>query len=557
MKKLYTLLILCFTIFSFAQVTIFSENMGTVSGTTQIATHNTNNGFQNSGTLTYSSGDITNPADLRSTSGSTGYTNASGGANVFFSTGSGSVARGFAIEGINASTFTNLQLQFAYRKEQIPNLPDLVLDFWNGTEYVNVPFTFNEEASAAQGWYLSPLINLPAAAQINGLKLRWVRNTNGTTTRIDDVVLKGTATTPLLSTSPAAVAGLNYIFGSGPSAAQSFALSGNNLNGSNVTATLPASSSFEISSNAMGTYGSSVILSSYNGASTDIFVRLKSGLAVGPYNDVVTISGGGVANVNLNVSGSVNEQIFLIYEFTGDNLSATQFPNNSTASDLQISDTAIVFGTSQASTWTGSGVPYAQGQIWDATTAATAKYFFYTLEANSGYAIDLTNISFEWRSTAQGPSAITVEVNGVEVSTFDAAADVTSVFTAPLNIVNQNQVEVRIKGWLNGSRETVGSGQLRIDDIRLDGEVKVALSVNDFSSNKVNLYPNPVNSNQNVFIKDFEGNKLIEVFDYTGKKLISQNTADDFVNMTGLSSGVYLIKVSNEGIIKTSKLIVK
>ncbi|MFZ4613808.1 MAG: hypothetical protein ACOYNH_09015, partial [Bacteroidia bacterium] len=67
-----------------AQVTIFTETMGTVGGTTTLVAHETANGYDND-SYTMTNGGLTN-TDLRSTNASTGYTNpnASGSANVFF-----------------------------------------------------------------------------------------------------------------------------------------------------------------------------------------------------------------------------------------------------------------------------------------------------------------------------------------------------------------------------------------------------------------------------------------------------------------------------------------
>jgi len=157
----------------FAQSPVITkETMGTVAATTAITAHETANGFINTA-LTMTNGSAASSADLRATSVSTTaptYTGASGSANVFFS-GTGTL--GFAIEGIDASAFTNLQLQFGYRKESATVLPTLAVEYWNGTAWVAVSYTFNETATTAVGWYLSPVIALPAGAQIAGLKVRW------------------------------------------------------------------------------------------------------------------------------------------------------------------------------------------------------------------------------------------------------------------------------------------------------------------------------------------------------------------------------------------------
>lgn len=170
------------------QSTIFSENMGTPGGTTSIAS----NTFQNNGTLTYSNGAQTNSADVRTSSASSGYTGSSGNGNVFFTSTSG--AYGFSIESINASSYTTLQLSFGYRKESATLHATFSVDYWNGSAWSTIANTssslFNEAANAGAGWYLSKTLSLPAAAQISGLKIRFVK-TGTASIRIDDVKLTG------------------------------------------------------------------------------------------------------------------------------------------------------------------------------------------------------------------------------------------------------------------------------------------------------------------------------------------------------------------------------
>ncbi|MFM7645265.1 MAG: hypothetical protein ACKO41_00980 [Sphingomonadales bacterium] len=177
-----------------AQTIIFSENMGVPAATTLV---NAYTGWQNAGSLIFSNGEQAATADVRTTNASTGYTNASGGGNIFYTGASATNAGGFSIESINAASFRNMTLDFAYRKENATAFPNFSVDYWNGTAWVNLGNTsaalFNEAATAAVGWYPAKTISLPAAAQINGLKFRFVRNTGGTVTiRVDDVVLSGT-----------------------------------------------------------------------------------------------------------------------------------------------------------------------------------------------------------------------------------------------------------------------------------------------------------------------------------------------------------------------------
>jgi PKD repeat protein len=196
-NKLFFCFFLTFLInvFSSAQ-TLFIENMGNPENAIPIS----NNTFENSGILNYSNGSQLDGADITSTDVSNGYTGSSAGGNVFFSSTNG--AYGFSIEGINATNVTSLTLQFGYKKESASSHASFAVDYWNGNSWVNIANTptslFNESASASAVWYLSKSLSLPIAAQINGLKIRFVK-TGSIAIRIDDVTL--TANFPPTSSS--------------------------------------------------------------------------------------------------------------------------------------------------------------------------------------------------------------------------------------------------------------------------------------------------------------------------------------------------------------------
>lgn len=192
-SKLILLLLLSSLVSSQAQTVIFSENMGNPTGTTAIAS----NTFQNNGVLSYSNVFINTPTDVRTTNASSNYSSASGAGNVFFSSSSGSY--GFSIEGINASNFTSLSLQFGYRKESASALPTFSLEYWNGNSWVAINETlFSQLPTASATWYLSNSIPIPTGAQINNLKLRFIK-TGSVAIRIDDVKLTGTIIVPTVT----------------------------------------------------------------------------------------------------------------------------------------------------------------------------------------------------------------------------------------------------------------------------------------------------------------------------------------------------------------------
>jgi hypothetical protein len=132
------------------------------------------------------------------------------------------------------------------------------------------------------------------------------------TFRVDDVTLNGSVInlTPTLIATPTTIPAFNYTSGNGPSTANSYALSGEVLTvGDSVKVFAPTNFEVSKTSATIGFADSLKIL--YAGTilpMTNIYVRLKAGLADGTYMGNVTHKGGGVATLSLpsvSVSGSV------------------------------------------------------------------------------------------------------------------------------------------------------------------------------------------------------------------------------------------------------------
>ncbi len=129
----------------------------------------------------------------------------------------------------------------------------------------------------------------------------------------------------VLTANPTSLSGFTYVSGFGPSAEQSYVLSGEFLDGSDVTITPTAD--YEISlTTGTGFQSTPIVISAYNGTETTVFARLKSGLAVGNYDsEMIAISGGGAANINVSCSGIVTP--FVNVEFTNSDENLMIYPN--------------------------------------------------------------------------------------------------------------------------------------------------------------------------------------------------------------------------------------
>ncbi len=113
---------------------------------------------------------------------------------------------------------------------------------------------------------------------------------------------------PVLSVSPSTLSGFSYVQGSGPSASQSYTVSGSNLTGSgNITVT--GSTNYEVSTDN-STFSGSVNLPYAGGIITGqpktVYVRLKAGLSAANYNgETISNAGGGATTVNVTCYGQV------------------------------------------------------------------------------------------------------------------------------------------------------------------------------------------------------------------------------------------------------------
>lgn len=134
---------------------------------------------------------------------------------------------------------------------------------------------------------------------------------NGRLTANATIWLCGTST-PTLTLAPISLSGLTYVEGAGPSAYQSFTVSGTYLEGTTVTVTPPTN--YQICLTSGGTYVSTPLTISYTAptlTATTVYVKLKAGLlnSASPFNgELIAVSDNGTnpaATINETCSGTV------------------------------------------------------------------------------------------------------------------------------------------------------------------------------------------------------------------------------------------------------------
>ena len=167
-------------------------------------------------------------------------------------------------------------------------------------------------------------------------------------------------------------------------------------------------------------------------------------------------------------------ETLVLYTFTGEVATPETTQPFVSATAITLSAGSVGFGTAQDTTWTGSGVPYAEGSGgWTAADQASAKHFIFTLSELNDATFTPTNISLRLRSTGAGPSAMGISINGVSVHSQNIPADSTFLISVPVSGFDDLvQAAIRIAGFQDPDRTTTGGGAFRIDDVLVEGTVE-------------------------------------------------------------------------------------
>jgi len=162
-----------------APTLIFSENMGNVSSTTAISAHTD---WENSAPVAFS-GD----ADVRSSTASSGYTGASGLANIFFTN---TINKYFLIEGINVKGYKDITLSLGHYKSTIASSNELKIEVSSdGSTWTELSYTRATGAGTASWTLIEPTGTIPA--NVENLRLRFTQTSATPQFRIDDIKLYG------------------------------------------------------------------------------------------------------------------------------------------------------------------------------------------------------------------------------------------------------------------------------------------------------------------------------------------------------------------------------
>lgn len=280
-----------------------------------------------------------------------------------------------------------------------------------------------------------------------------------------------------LTPSATTLNGFNYTEGAGPSASQSFNLTGSNLTSGGGTITVTGTTKYDVSSDN-STFGNTATVT-YTGtalASTPVYVRLKAGLAAGTHNEeTITISGGGTTS-SVTANGTVSPNT--PYITTSGTLSAlsttygTASGNTSfTASGSNLTAPIVITvpGGFEISTATGSGFGNSISlSPTSGTVSSTPIYVRLTSTAPvNSYSgnITLTSTGAPTVNVATATSTVSAKaltITGLAGGTkeYDGNTTATVTGTAALNgVVNGDSVTLGGTPVYTFATKAVGTGK--------------------------------------------------------------------------------------------------
>ena len=234
-------------------------------------------------------------------------------------------------------------------------------------------------------------------------------------------------------TTPATISELEYVTGNGPSAAQTFTVSGKNLT-ADITLAL-SGTDFEMSLSEGSGYTNSLTLTQTAGAvdETTVYVRLKEGLEINDYEGTITLTSADATTKTINLSGNVTPTYF-----TWD-LSINSYDANPTEETISWTNAIAVMENNR------NGDNTAVNNYIPTTQSSTRFYTnnFLTISPTSGYMI--TRVVFTaksenyastlkrsaWTNATAEASGMTVTVTPTDgVSAIKATIGGTCGFTA-------------------------------------------------------------------------------------------------------------------------------
>lgn len=187
---------------------------------------------------------------------------------------------------------------------------------------------------------------------------------------------------------------------------------------------------------------------------------------------------------------------------------------------------------------------------------------------NFGYTLDSTTSNTQWSSTNLTLGATYFVVASF---TFDSSAPTGKIWINP--VVNGTEPAATIStGVFTNNRLNLDRVYIRQDsssktpDVTLD-ELRIGNTWNSVAPvatagvasnelNKISLYPNPTKNTLNIDSKDLTID-TVSIFSIDGKEVLNVNKVQNTIDVSSLTAGIYVVKLTSNESVLTRKIIIE
>jgi hypothetical protein len=369
---------------------------------------------------------------------------------------------------------------------------------------------------------------------------------------------------------------MNYVISvGGPSAEQDFTVEGLFLT-ADLVVTAPAN--FEVSLTSGSGFGSSVNITPSSGtvATTTVYIRLANGLTAGNYNGDVTLSSTGVANqtiaVNGNAYGAPTNSMVITGVYDGPLSGGTpKGVELFVLTEIPAGDLSL-YGVSSVSNGGGSTAGNVEFSFPSNGSAIAAGTFIYV-------STESTNFTTFFGMAPDYTTGV-VAINGDDSIELYESGQIIDVY-GDVNNDFSGEAYDYLDGWAyrnsntgpEGTTFTPGNWSYSGTNA-LDGEPDNASATTPFpigtyqnttasvqgsSIEGFAVYPNPVNNKRFTVTTNSTTEKNVRIYNVLGRQVFTTkfSSSRKLVDISSLSSGVYILKVLEGSKSATKKLVVK
>lgn len=558
---------------SFAQ-TFYTENFGTPGGTTSLALYTTGTApatFQNTSPITY-----TGTGDVRVNATSSGYSGASAAGNIFLTSTAG---RNLVISGINSSAYAQADIQLSLGYLTNSTATQLVIETsTNGTTWAPVTFTQNTNTA----WNLVTITGgqIPSSTT---LSLRFTQPATAQM-RLDDIKLASvSASCTLVLGTPTTLCNASTLALDTYTVTIPYTGAGNatyvitpttgTVGGDNPTSV--AAGNITISGITEGNaYSVNVVGGTCNFTSNGNAPECKPINTlpfIEPFNYPATSALGSQQTwANLNSGDNITvEAANLTYGtlvgtggsvgFVGDGFEAFT-PFTPTTSGTVYA--GFMFSVSDITNVT-DGVDSYFAVLTDA--AKTFKIRLFTKRVASQYQIgfDSAATTTNYDATLRNVGEVIYVILGYDFATNTVVNAwinpnlATFNNTTPPTLTAVTTAIADLGGFVLRQDGATNTPTIKVDELKIStSALEYNLSASSFSQiDGLKLYPNPAKNN--LYIETtLNSNIHVSIVNMLGKEVIKTKVNNNTVNISNLTSGVYIVKITEENKTSTKKLII-